>query len=127
MKKLSHLRVIMNHTLPRGGCYENAVYSAQAQLRFEDSSLLQAEITLKGPSAWYVPGNDAITGYQLYANNMPVYTTSTSNLIAASSAWYCSFTLSCTLPAETAVIGLCPIRPSGQRAEETILIALSQR
>ena len=101
-------------------------YTAKAEMTLLHGVTAAVSITVEGPAAWNAAGADKITGYQVYANNVPVSSLSSAALDPASSAWRTVFTLSASFPANTAVIGLCPIRAvSGQRANETLVFSLS--
>ena len=107
------------------GSYANGIYTAEATVSLSSSNALQADIHVTAPATWYYQqSSDPITGYQLYANNMPVYAPSEAKLLSTSSAWNCTFSLSAVLPTGVSVIGLCPVRASGQKAKETIILSL---
>ena len=105
--------------------YQNAEYTAQAIVEVVYGVSAEATVTVSGPSEWRSQGADAITGYQLYANNTPLAALSTGRELAASSGWSCVYTISSAIPANTAVLGLCPVHArTGLHAEEMITFPL---
>ena len=110
------------------GSYANGEYRANAAVYLTGNEA-EVYISVHGPLAWYDQADaDVITGYQLYANNVPVDAPAVQAVAPAGSDWDdwdCGFTLVATLPAGTTVLGLCPTRSvSGQRADEMILLNL---
>jgi len=107
--------------------YSNEEYTANVTADVTNGTQLQAQIAVKAPASWYYDQDAAvITGYQLYANNVPVACQTTSAQLSLSSAWQTTFSLSGTLPAGTVILGLCPLRASGPIASETIILSLNQ-
>lgn len=106
--------------------YNNGEYTASVQADITYGTQISAQITVTAPASWnYDASADPITGYQLYANNVPVACQSSAAKLSLSSSWHTTFTLSGTLPQNTAILGLCPIRASGQNAAETIILSLN--
>ncbi|MBQ4073643.1 MAG: hypothetical protein IJD39_00365 [Clostridia bacterium] len=106
--------------------YNNSEYTASVQADITYGTLINAQISVTAPASWnYDASADPITGYQLYANNVPVACQSSAAKLSLSSSWHTTFTLSGTLPQNTAILGLCPIRASGQNAAETIILSLN--
>lgn len=105
--------------------FQNAEYTAQAAVEVIYGSAANALVTVTGPDAWFQTGADAITGYQMYANNVPVAALSTGEMKTAGGGWQCVFTIGASLPVQTAVLGLCPIHAlTGQKAEEMLVLSL---
>ena len=105
--------------------YSNWEYTANVTAEVINGTQLLAEIAVSGPASWYFDQDAAvITGYQLYANNVPVACQTASTQLSLSSHWHSTFSLSGTLPGRTALLGLCPIREGSPVAAETIMISL---
>lgn len=104
----------------------NGEYTAQATAEVTGGQALTATVAVIAPAAWYDGGADIIQGYQLYANNVPVAALTSVQLTSGAGAdpWRCTFTLSATLPTGTTVIGLCPLRTSGQKPNEALILSL---
>lgn len=106
--------------------YSSILYTAQATVEVTNGVSAEAAITVSGPAAWSQEGEDPVTGYQLYANNTLMPAVSTGRMLAVSSGWVCVFTISSAIPANTAVLGLCPVHAhSGLQVSEMITISLS--
>ena len=95
------------------GSYSDAVYSATAVVRIENGTVY-ATVAVNGNPG---KGGDNLLGYQLYANNQAIASTLTS-------ASATTFTLSAPYAGGAAVLGLCPVYTSGERADETIIIPM---
>lgn len=104
--------------------FSNAEYTAQATISVDESNAITASIVVSAPSAWFDGGADPIQGYQLYANHVSIPAFSNRQQIASAGKWHHSFTLSAALPQGTSVVGLCPIRSSGQKANEALILSL---
>lgn len=102
----------------------NGEYTAQATVEITGGSALTASVTVVAPAAWYDGGADAIQGYQLYANNVPVSALTSVQQTPGATAWCRTFTLSAALPAGVTVVGLCPMRASGLKTDETLILPL---
>ena len=106
--------------------FRGADYTAQAEMTLLYGVTANITVTVDGPAAWNQPGADAVTGYQAYANNVPLQALSTTTRDLTTGAWRAVFTLSAAVPSGAAVLGLCPIRAqSGQKAEEMVTVYLS--
>jgi len=109
---------------PASAAYTGSDYTAQAALTLTVPSSATVTVTVTGPDAWNQEGADAVTGYRVYANNLPLDAVS-SSLSTASAPWQRLFTLSCVLPAGTSVLALCPIHAlTGQNAGEMLIFQL---
>ena len=105
--------------------YRNGVYTAQADVKILYGATAEISVTVDGPAEWNHTGADQITGYQLYANNVPVKALSTVFRDLTVTGWQSVFSLSASIPGGTAVIGLCPVHDqSGQQAGEMMVIVL---
>lgn len=102
--------------------FQNGEYSAQATVSLEDGNQFTAVVTVSGPEGW--SSENAVTGFQLYANQAPL-TASLNARKISDTGWNYAFTLTGTLPANTVLLGLCPFRGDTLRADETITIVLS--
>lgn len=102
--------------------FQNSEYSAQATVTLENGNQFTAVVTVSGPEGW--SSANAVTSYQLYANQAPLGVTLTTRENAGS-GWNYSFTLTGTLPDNTVLLGLCPLRGGTLRADEIMTIALS--
>ena len=101
-------------------------YTANAEITLLYGVTASITVTVDGPAAWSTLNADKITGYQVYANNVPVSSLPSATLDLTAPAWRTVFTLAASVPANTAVIGLCPIHAaSGQKADEMVVIALN--
>ena len=101
-------------------------YTAKAEMTLLYGVTASITVTVDGPAAWSTLNADKITGYQVYANNVPVSSLPSATLDLTAPAWRTVFTLAASVPANTAVIGLCPIHAaSGQKADEMVVIALN--
>ena len=108
------------------GDYQNGEYTARATVEVTFGANVEAAITVTAPLAWSAAGADAITGYRLYANNTPLSALSAGQQLTASDAWVSVFTVSSTIPGNTAVLGVCPVHANtGLHAEEMIVFPLS--
>lgn len=107
--------------------FQNATYSAKASVTVTGGVSADITVTVTGPSVWYQTGADSVTGYQLYANNVPLYALSSSaQVLATSSAHTTMISISAALPAGTTVLGLCPVHAqSGMQAGEMITVILN--
>lgn len=107
--------------------FKSSEYAAQASLELTGRISASLSVTVDGPAAWSESGADRVTGYQLYANNVPVYAQSSSFQNNYASSWQAVFTLTASLPAGTGVLALCPIREiSGSKTNEMILFHLNE-
>ena len=102
--------------------FQNGEYSAQATVSLEDGNQFTAVVTVSGPEGW--SSENAVTGFQLYANQAPL-TASLNARKISDTGWNYAFTLTGTLPANTVLLGLCPFRGDTLRADETMTIVLS--
>lgn len=112
---------------PQGTAYEasfeNGIYTAHAQVSMGENNEISASVRVTGPAFWAESGADAITGYQLYANNVPLAVLSTGSKNAG--AWDYTFTASAALPQKATLLGLCPVHArSGLVAGEMITLSL---
>lgn len=108
------------------GVYFDAVYTAQAAVDVTVGVSAEATVIVTGPDAWRQDTEDAVIGYQLYANNSLLPAMSNGREISLGSGWGCVFTISSAIPANTSVLGLCPIHAhSGLQVSEMITIPLS--
>lgn len=106
--------------------FDEGEYRASVSADVTYGTQLNAEITITAPASWYSDQKEkSITGYCLYANQMPVACQITSAQPALSGRWQTTFTLSGTLPQGTVLLGLCPIRAGSPVAGETIMISLA--
>ena len=106
------------------GQFASLEYSASAAV-WKQNDACYAQARVKGPAAWKIANSDRVTGYQVYANNLPVDASVTEQREAESEAFETLFTLSFPLPSGAQVLGLCPVREkSGLRADEMIVIHL---
>ena len=107
------------------GSFRNSVYSAQASVSVLRGVAAEISVTVDGPDAWKEAGADKITGYQVYANNVPLAALSQANLDLTTSSWRTVFTLSASVPNGATLLGLCPVHAqSGQQADEMIVIRI---
>lgn len=106
--------------------FDNGEYNAQATVQVTGNQAMTATVSVVAPAFWYDGGADIIQGYQLYANNVPVAAQTSVQLTSGAGAdpWRCTFTLSATLPTGTTVVGLCPLRTSGQKADQTLVLSV---
>ncbi|MDO5325395.1 MAG: SH3 domain-containing protein [Clostridia bacterium] len=101
-------------------------YTAKAEMTLLYGVTANITVTVDGPTAWSSLNADKITGYQVYANHVPVSSLPSAALDPAASGWRTVFTLAASLPTNTAVIGLCPIHAAtGQKADEMMVITLN--
>lgn len=107
--------------------FQNATYSAKASVTVTGGVSADITVTVTGPSVWHQTGADSVTGYQLYANNVPLYPqTSASQTLSTGSAHTTIISISAALPAGTTVLGLCPVHAqSGMQAGEMITVFLN--
>ncbi len=104
----------------RGG-----VYNADATVTVTGGATADITVIVTGPAAWSQADADAITGYQIYANNVPLNASCTASRDLTASGWRTIFTLSAALPTDTAVLGLCPVHAqSGPQVWEMMTITL---
>ena len=99
------------------GGYTGSAYAAQAEAAIE-SGVCRVTVTVAMTAG---SQTSAITGYQLYANNVPVSADCTS--VQENGA--ARFALTATLPANTSLIGLLPVYRDGVHADEAILLFLN--
>ena len=106
--------------------FQNDVYAAQATAEVLNGGAVTVSITVSGPASWQSAPADGITGYQLYANNVPLSAYSFTQADPAA-PWKRVFTLSAALPGGTAILGLCPVYAGGPRVQETMILYLSEK
>ena len=98
-------------------------YSALANAEITYGASSTFTVTVSGPAAWNLTGADKITGYQVYANNVPLSAQTSMQQQSVSNGWSAVFTLTAAVPSGTTVIGLCPVHANtGANAGETILV-----
>jgi len=109
------------------GAYRCDEYEAQALVTVTKMALggqtLDVTVRVTASAAWAQAGADAITGYRLYANQtlLAEWNGGTQN----DGAWDYTFSTHVSLPDNTAVLGLCPVRAqSGLKAEEMMTVSL---
>ena len=101
-------------------------YTAQANALF-DGREAYVVVSVTGPAAWLAQGSDVVTGYAVYANNLPVNMVCTAVSQHTNVSWQNTYTLTGALPEGAAVLGLCPIRAqSGLTADEMIVMRLDE-
>ena len=106
--------------------FQGADYTARAEMTLLYGVTANITVTVDGPAAWSALSADNITGYQVYANNVPLNALSSATRDLTASGWRTVFTLSATVPAGTTVIGLCPVHAqSRQQAGEMITMILN--
>ena len=105
--------------------YQSGLYTAQAAADIQGTAAAFT-VTVSGPAAWRNRAGDCLTSYQVYANNLPVQAATALNQQDGGEGWQGVFALTATLPAGTALVGLCPIYAlSGPRAAEIITFMLT--
>lgn len=104
--------------------YSGTDYTAQATLEFSGSANLAASITVQGSAARQADPGKRILSYQLYANQLPVSAALFSQDTSANGTYVCVFNMDAVLPAQTTLVGLCPVYPDGPHPQETIIIPL---
>ncbi len=101
--------------------YQGEEYTALAQVTVTEDGHLSATVRIRGLIAWAEP--DTITGYQLYANQTPLKV-----LPAVTESRERNekvFAVQAVLPANTVLLGLCPVYAKrGLKAEEMLTVTL---
>ena len=106
--------------------FRNSTYSASATVTVRNGVTAEIAVIVTGPAAWSETGADAVTGYQVYANNVPLFVASASQVGMNSAGHYTYVDGTATLPTGTTVLGLCPIHAqSGLQAGEMITVILN--
>lgn len=106
--------------------FRNSTYSASATVTVRNGVTAEIAVIVTGPAAWSETGADAVTGYQVYANNVPLFVASASQVGMNSAGHYTYVDGTATLPTGTTVLGLCPIHAqSGLQAGEMITVFLN--
>ena len=115
---------VIRRTETVSASFRNGVYTAQATATLSGGRA-DISVTLEGPAAWNAAGADAVTGYQVYANNVPVQAECTAVRGLSSDVWRTAFTLSASLPENAHVLALCPVYAlSGQKADEMLIFRI---
>ena len=106
--------------------FKNSTYSASATVTVRNGVTAEIAVIVTGPASWSETGADAVTGYQVYANNVPLFVASASQVGMNSAGHYTYVDGTATLPTGTTVLGLCPIHTqSGMQAGEMITVILT--
>ena len=106
--------------------FKNSTYSASATVTVRNGVTAEIAVIVTGPAAWSESGADAVTGYQVYANNVPLFVASASQVGMNSAGHYTYVDGTATLPTGTTVLGLCPVHAqSGMQAGEMITVILT--
>ncbi|MBR0217854.1 MAG: hypothetical protein IJQ33_01420 [Clostridia bacterium] len=106
--------------------FRNSTYSADATVTVRNGVTAEIIIVVTGPAAWSQAGADNVTGYQVYANNVPLFIASASKVEMNSAGHYTYVDGTATLPTGTTVLGLCPVHAqSGLQAGEMITVILN--
>ena len=106
--------------------FQNLTYSASATVTVTDGVSAEIIVVVIGPAAWSETGADAVTGYQVYANNMPLSVAAASQVEMNSAGHYTYVYGTAALPAGTTALDLCPIHAqSGMQAGEMITVILN--
>ena len=106
--------------------FRNSTYSADATVAVRNGVTAEIIIVVTGPAAWSQAGADNVTGYQVYANNVPLFIASASKVEMNSAGHYTYVDGTATLPTGTTVLGLCPVHAqSGLQAGEMITVILN--
>ena len=107
--------------------FQNSDYSAQASAEITAGVSAAVTISVTGPAGWMDAGADAVSSYQLYANNVPVDASVTARRDLTVSGWKYVFTLTAVLPNGATVLGLCPVHAkSGQNAGEMMVLNINE-
>ncbi len=104
-----------------------ADYTASCQFTQLEDNAFSAVVDVQSSDG--LSAQNRVTGYQVYAHQLPVAAEGTGNVVAqtADSA-HLQFTLTGTLPAGASILGLCPVRGSNAQPcpEETLVIQLQR-
>lgn len=104
--------------------FSNGAYTAQASALISGGRA-DITVTAEGPAAWNTTGADAVTGYQVYANNVPLQAECAAVRSLSSDVWRTVFTLSAVLPESASLLALCPMyAKSGAKADESLIFSL---
>ncbi len=98
------------------GSFAFSDYTAEVHAQRDGSGNLTAVIQITA-SAQPLRGGYAMTGYQLYANNLLLAASSAPQLLSGG-GWQCVFSLGCALPENTGLIGFCPVYGTGAAVDE---------
>ncbi len=106
--------------------FKNSTYSASATVTVRNGVSAEITVVVTGPASWSQTGTDNVTGYQVYANNVPLFVASASKVEMNSAGHYTYVDGTAALPTGTTVLGLCPIHAqSGMQAGEMITVILN--
>ncbi|MDD6683029.1 MAG: hypothetical protein PUE61_07705 [Clostridiales bacterium] len=108
-----------------GGSYQFADYTADVHVTVDGSRQIIATIQVNAEASWLDGGSNPITGYQLYANNLLINTQVSVQKIEGDPAWRYVFQLTGSLPANTGMIGFCPVYGKMANANEMMAFFLN--